>query len=190
MWSSRGCLGAPAGTKACGRTSSPTVAPGAADGPHPGVSGFLDGPLGGHSAGGLVVDLDEAQIVLGDLVGLLGAVPAVQERLERVPPDRAADREADEALDRRGLLEPVVDLLVGGAAAQEHALDVLAARALARLCGEHLGVLAAVDALDLPDVDLDAGLLEVLDRAPHQLGAQLGVVAVGVAVDRVQLGLL
>src|SRR3954454_430828 len=45
-WSSRGCLGPPASTKACGRTSSSTVAPGAADGPHPGAPGFLDGPLG------------------------------------------------------------------------------------------------------------------------------------------------
>ena len=48
-------------------------------------------------------------------------------------------------------------------------------------------VLARVDALDLPDVDLDAGVLEVLDRAAHQLGAQLGVVAVGVAADGLEL---
>src|SRR5215218_5193002 len=44
-WSSRGCLRAPASTKACGRTSSSTVDSGAADGPHPGAPGFLDGPL-------------------------------------------------------------------------------------------------------------------------------------------------
>src|SRR5262249_14879744 len=118
------------------------------------------------------------------------AVAAVQELLERVPPDRPADREADEALDRRGLLEPVVDLLVRRAAAEEHALDALAAVALARLRGEHLRVLARVDALDLPYVDLDALVLEVLDHAPHELGAQLGVVAVGIAADRLELVVL
>ena len=38
-------------------------------------------------------------------------------------------------------------------------------------CGERLGVLARVDALDLPDVDLDAEVLDVLDRLLHQLRA-------------------
>ena len=47
-----------------------------------------------------------------------------------------------------------------------------------------------VDALDLPDVGLDALVLDLLDRAAHQLRAQLGVVAVGVAADRLELGRL
>ena len=55
---------------------------------------------------------------------------------------------------------------------------------------QHLGVLLRVDALDLPDVDLDAVVLDLLDRAPHQLRAQLGVVAVGVAADRLELVVL
>ena len=105
---------------------------------------------------GVVVDLHEAQVVVGDLLGGRGALEvAAEEALQRVPPDRAADREADEALDAGRLAQPVVDLLVAGAAAQQHALDVLAAVALAGLLGEHLRVLALVDALDLPDVDLD-----------------------------------
>ena len=62
--------------------------------------------------------------------------------------------------------------------------------ALARLLGQHLGVRARVDALDLPDVDLDAEVLAVLDRAAHQLRTQLGVVAVGVAADGLELVVL
>ena len=78
----------------------------------------------------------------------------------------------------RGLGQPVVDLGVVGAAAEHHALDVVAAAA-AGLGDEHLAVGALFDALDLPDVDVDAGVLDLGDRAAHQLGAQLGVVAVG-----------
>ena len=86
-------------------------------------------------------------------------------------------------------MQPVVDLGVVGAAAEHDADDAVAA-AGARLRDEHLAVGALVDALDLPDVDLDAGVLDLGDRAAHQLGAQLGVVAVGVAADRCQLGVL
>ena len=83
----------------------------------------------------------------------------------------------------------MVDLRVVGAAAEDDADDAVAS-AGAGLLDEHLAVGALVDALDLPDVDLDAGVLDLGDRAPHQLGAQLGVVAVGVAADRLQLGVL
>ena len=81
----------------------------------------------------------------------------------------------------------MVDLVVVGAAAEHDADDAVAA-ARAGLRDEHLAVGALVDALDLPDVDLDAGVLDLGDRAAHQLGAQLGVVAVGVAADGLQLG--
>src|SRR2546423_15525741 len=71
---------------------------------------------------GLLVDLDEVQVVLGDLPGRrLALEVAVQEPLQRVPPDRAPDREADEALDGRGLLEPVVDLVGARTAPEQHA---------------------------------------------------------------------
>ncbi len=85
--------------------------------------------------------------------------------------------------------EPVVDLGVVGAAAEHDAVDAVAAAA-ARLRDEHLAVRALFDALDLPDVDLDAGVLDLGDRAAHQLRAQLCVVAVGVAADVFQLGVL
>ena len=83
----------------------------------------------------------------------------------------------------------MVDLRVVGAAAEHHADDAVAP-ARAGLGDEHLAVRALVDALDLPDVDLDAGVLDLGDRAPHQLGAQLGVVAVGVAAHGLQLRVL
>src|SRR5690348_17749617 len=56
--------------------------------------------------------------------------------------------------------------------------------------GEHLRVFLRVDTLDLPDVDLDTLVLEVLDDATHELRTQLGVVAVGVATDGLELGRL
>src|SRR4051812_20353773 len=76
---------------------------------------------------GLLVDAHEVQVVVGDLLG--GGIAlerAVEERLERVPPDRAADREADVALDRRAGAQPLLDLLGAGAAAEHDAHDVLA----------------------------------------------------------------
>src|SRR3954469_2368525 len=120
----------------------------------------------------LLVDADEAQVVVGDLLRRrLALERAVEEALQGVPPDRAPDREADEALDRRGGAPPLVDLPVAGAAPEHHLDDALAPGALAGLLGEHLGVGALVDALDLPDVGLDAVVLDVLDRAAHELGA-------------------
>src|SRR4051794_18496766 len=75
---------------------------------------------------GLVVDLDEALVVVGDLLGRLGALDALVEvALERVPPDRAADGEPDEALHRRGGAQPLVDLVVARSTAEEHADDAL-----------------------------------------------------------------
>ena len=65
---------------------------------------------------------------------------------------------------------------------------MLAALAGARLLGEPLGVGALFDPLDLPDVDLDAELLELRDRPAHQLRTQLGVIAVVVAADGGKLG--
>ena len=57
----------------------------------------------------------------------------------------------------------------------------------AGLLGEHRGVAAVIDALDLPHVDLDPRPLDVLDRLAHQARAQLRVVAIAVAVDALEL---
>src|SRR4051794_21172219 len=148
-------------------------------------------PLDARGRFRVVVDLDEAQVVVGDLLGGLAPVePLVEEALQRVPPDRAADREAYEALHRRCHAQPLVDLLVRRAAAQQHRGDALAPLARAGLPDQHLRVVLRVDALDLPDVDLDPEVLDLLDRAPHQLRAELLVVAVLVTADRLELVVL
>src|ERR1700733_3348827 len=85
-----------------------------------------------------LVDLDEVQVVVGDLLGRgLAIESVVEESAERVPPDRAPDRKPDEALDRRRLTEPLLDLLGRSAAPEQHARDALAALAGASLLGEH-----------------------------------------------------
>src|ERR1039458_413302 len=103
-------------------------------------------PRGSGSDRGLalgeLIDLDEAQIVLCDLPRPGGAVDlAVNVGLQRVPPDRAPDREADEALDGSRRHEPLVDLLIARAAAEDHAGDAIAP-ARASLGDEHLAVRA------------------------------------------------
>src|SRR5829696_5640582 len=109
----------------------------------------------GYRALGVLLDLHEAQVVVRDLLRRgLALERSVEVALEGVPPDRAADREADVALDGRAGAQPVVDLVVARAAPEHHAHDVLAAVARARLLGEHLAVGLLVHALDLPDVDL------------------------------------
>src|SRR3954447_9130270 len=142
----------------------------------------------GHRRLGLLVHAHEVEVVVVDRLGRGAALDrAVEEALQRVPPDRAADREADVAVDLRARAQPLLDLLGRRAAAEHDAHDVLATPARARLPGEHLAVRRLVHALDLPDVDLDAEGLDLLDRAPHQLRPQLGVVAVRVAVDLLEL---
>src|SRR5688500_17972029 len=121
----------------------------------------------------LPIHLHEAKVFLGDLARRGVALEvAVLEALERVPPDRAADGEAGVALHGGALAQPVVDLVVVGPPTQYHADHAVAPVAATGL-HDLLAVLTAVDSLDLPDVRLDAGVLELLDRATHQLGTQL-----------------
>src|SRR3954447_10118078 len=115
--------------------------------------------LRGDGCLSLLVHADEVQVVVRDLRGrLLALEPFLEESLQRVPPDRASDGEAHEALHRRCLAQPVLDLLRGGASPEQHAYDAVAA-AGAALASERLGVRLLVDALDLPDVGLDARVL-------------------------------
>src|SRR5207302_9662415 len=89
-------------------------------GPHCG--GRRRASAGGHGRLRVLVDANEARVVAADLLG--GRLPLEvtgEELLERVAPDAAADREADEPLDRRRLAEPVVHLVVVRAPAQQDA---------------------------------------------------------------------
>ena len=53
-----------------------------------------------------------------------------------------------------------------------------------------LAVLALVETLDLPDVWLDPGSLDLFDRPQHEVGAELLVVAVLIPTDRFELRVL
>src|SRR5919109_4325752 len=107
----------------------------------------------------LSVHLYEAEVLLGDLGGRVLALEVpVEEALQRVPPDSAADGEARVTLHGRALTQPVVDLVVVRPTAEDHADHAVAAAAAAGL-GDPLAVLLGVDPLDLPDVHLDAGVL-------------------------------
>ena len=61
--------------------------------------------------------------------------------------------------------------------------DDVVATARARLLGDADAVLAPVEALDLPDVRLDAGVLQLAHGPDDELGPQLGVVARAAAAD-------
>ena len=118
--------------------------------------------------------------------GLLARHRAVDEALQRVPPDRPADREPAVAGDAARRAQPGVDRRVVGTTTEHHARHAVAAADPA-LLGDRRAVLGVVDALDLPDVGLDAGLLQLRDRHPHQARADLPVVPADVAAHRLQL---
>src|SRR4051812_13284109 len=76
-----------------------------------------------------LVHLDEAQIIARDLVGGGLAVEARRigrVRLDRLAEDRAADREADVAVETGACAQPLVDLLVRRAAPEHDAGDAVA----------------------------------------------------------------
>src|SRR5205823_13151949 len=124
------------------------------------------GPNRGPALGGLV-DLDEVDVVLGDLACAGRALDlAVDVRLQRIPPDRATDGEAHETGHRRRLCEPVVDLGRVGTAPEHHAGHAVAT-VRARLRHEHLAVRALVHSLDLPYVHLDPGRLDLQIGRAH-----------------------
>src|SRR5581483_5956251 len=82
--------------------------------------------------------------------------------------------------------QPLVDLVVGRAAAEHDARDVVAPLAPHEL-RDLVARLSVVDALDLPDVRLDARVLQLQDRLEHQLRANLAVVTVVAAADALEL---
>ncbi len=102
--------------------------------------------------------------------GLVGA--EIDDRLQE---RRAADGKADEARHGGGDAEPLDDLLLVLAAAQHNRADAIAT--VAAYCLDDLhAVFAAVQPFDLPDVRLDAEVLNFADRTDHQAGAHLQIV--------------
>src|SRR6476646_10975343 len=122
---------------------------------------------------GRAVDVDEAQIAVGGLGGgLLAGKAAVDEALERIAPDRAADCEPDIGPERGGLTQPMIDLVVACSPAQHYTCHAVAPASPALGCNA-LAVGALVQTLDLPDVGLHPSLLQMRDRENHQVRAQL-----------------
>src|SRR4029077_4303306 len=134
-------------------------------------------------------NIDEFSIALGHLIDrlfprdLLGA-PIDQ----RLPEDRTAYGEADQARPRGGGGQPLMHLGVVLAAAEDDAADLVAPAATRR--SHHLlAILAPVEAFDLPEIGFDAGVLELLDRPHHELGPELPFIGLLVALQLVELGL-
>src|SRR6185503_8482114 len=106
-------------------------------------------------------EVDEFAIALGDpgeglLARRLPGFPVDK----RIPEDGAADGKADEARHLAGGAEPLAHLLIVLAAAEHDAADAIASAGPGR-CHDRLAILSAIEAFDLPQVGLDAGLLQL-----------------------------
>src|SRR6266446_6007595 len=139
---------------------------------------------------GLLEDVHELPISAGDLGdGLLSrrlfAPPADQ----WLPEVGAADREPDEARDSSCRRQPLTHLLLVLAPAEDDAADAIPA---ATVGGGHdpLAVLPTVEPLDLPDVRLDSGTLELADRLDHQPWPEVQIVGLLVALEQLELRFL
>src|SRR5262249_6551384 len=140
--------------------------------------------------GSLREELAPARVAPCDLrTRRLGRRPAVPPADERVPERRPADREPDEAGDARGRRQPRLDLRFILAPPEHDATDAGAAGSPCR-GDDGVTVLRAVEALDLPDVGFDAGVLELVDRVDHVARPPRPVVRPLVAVQFLELRLL
>ena len=87
-------------------------------------------------------------------------------RRHGLQPCRPADRETDEAMDTRRYVDPAQHRLLVRAAAEDDAADPRTSIALRRIDGL-LAILVTIEPLDLPDIRLDACILEGADRSDH-----------------------
>src|SRR5262249_50857673 len=117
--------------------------------------------------GSLREELAPARVTFRDLrTRGLARRTAVAPADERVPERRPSDRESDEAGDAGGRRQPRLDLRLVLAPPEHDATDAGAAGSPGRR--DHgLAVLRTVEALDLPDVRLDARVLQLVDRVDH-----------------------
>src|SRR5262245_56557062 len=106
--------------------------------------------------------------VSGDLSGEVSSAPVD----ERVPEDRSANGKADEARYDCGHRQPLMDLFLILAPAEDDAANVAAAIPPGN--GHNLlAVLTAIEPLDFPDIWLDASILKLLDHLHHKTRTQL-----------------
>src|SRR5262245_26537385 len=144
-------------------------------------------PSGGTS---LLEDVHELPVPAGDLGnGLLARRPFRPPADQGLPEVGAADRKPDEARDSGGHRQPLADLLLVLVPAEDDATDALPTAA-ARGRDDPLAVLMTVEPLDLPDVRLDPGTLELADRPDHEPWPELQIVCLPVAREPLELRLL
>jgi hypothetical protein len=116
-----------------------------------------------------VVHVDETEIAICDLRGGTIAAAPVNERLKHIPPDRAANREADVTGDAGSLLQPMRYSSFVGAAAQYDASNIVTPTR-PNPGGYLLAILASIYPLDLPDVRFDRPRASVRSREASSQG--------------------
>src|SRR5689334_10761116 len=84
----------------------------------------------------------------------------------RIEPRRPADGKTDEARDARRDRQPAHHGVLVRPAAEDDAADGRAAAATCRV-DDLLAILATIESLDLPDIRLDAGVLQRVHRLDH-----------------------
>ena len=106
-----------------------------------------------------------------------------------IPESRAADRKADEARHTGRNRKPISHLLIVLAAAENDATDPVAAGGPGRRYNL-LAIIAPIEALNLPQIRFNAGVLELVDGLDHQARSRLTIVDFLVALELVELRLL
>ena len=105
---------------------------------------------------------------------------------ECIPETRSAHRKSDEPGDPGRRVQPLFHFLVVLAAAQNDAADFFAA-VTASGGDNSLAILSTVEPLDLPDIRLNAGVLQLLDGRAHQPGPKVQIICFPVPIKPGQL---
>src|ERR1700719_316596 len=135
-------------------------------------------------------DFDELLVPSGDFRdggftrGLFG-----KKANERFPEDRSTHGEADESIDASCRRQPLAHFLIVFTTSKNDASNFVPPAAMC--CGHDLfAVFTTIESLDLPDIWLDARVLQLLDRLNHQLGTKLQIIGFLVAFHPFELCLL
>src|ERR1700730_16603914 len=124
----------------------------------------------------LFKDFDELLVTPGDFRdsgfprGLFG-----KKANERLPEDRSTHGETDESVDASRRRQPFAHFFIVFTTPKNDASNFVPAAAV---CYGHdlFAVFTTIESLDLPDIRLNARLLQLLDRLDHQLGTKLQVI--------------
>ena len=165
------CPTPPATTETEGVEGIRCLPPDPAPGTEPGDPGA---PNGSHRVRGARVDLDRAAVVVGDRprggVGIVVPASHPFSASQKIVRPMAKPMKPSTV---GGLAEPVRDRRLVGAGAEHDTADVVAPAGAGGV-GHEPVVLGRVEALDLPDVGLDTGGLQLGDRRSGEPRAQLG----------------